>query len=86
LWELKFVMRRASDELRSGSAQEQLFGHAADSLADLADTMRGKEVSEMIGTVSDFARRNPLAFLGCSALIGFAGARLTKASQKRPSA
>lgn len=78
------AFRRASDDLRSGSPQEQVFGHAANSIADLADGIRGKDFSTIIDDVSDLARRNPLAFLGGAALLGFAGARLARASQKRP--
>ncbi|EAR49695.1 hypothetical protein OG2516_03533 [Oceanicola granulosus HTCC2516] len=75
------ALRRASDELRSGSPQEQMFGTMAETLADLSDTVRGKGINEMVSDVADFGRRNPLAFLGGAALLGFAGARLARASQ-----
>lgn len=76
------ALRRASDDLRDGSPQERTFAAAADALADVADTVRGKDLGEMADHLSDFARRNPLAFLGGAALLGFAGARMAKASQR----
>lgn len=76
------ALRHASDELRDGSPQERTFGYMAGTLADLADTVRGKDLGEVVGDLSDFARRNPVAFLGGAALLGFAGVRMAKASQR----
>ena len=75
-------LRRAADELRGGSPQERTFGQMADALADVSDNVRGKDFGEMAGDMSDFARRNPLAFLGGAALLGFAGTRLARASEQ----
>ena len=44
--------------------------------------MRDKDLGEVAGDVSDFARRNPLAFLGGAALLGFAGTRIARASER----
>ena len=41
-----------------------------DGLADMADSVKDQSANDMVGTVSDFARRNPLAFLGGAALLG----------------
>lgn len=76
------ALRRAATELRDGSPQERTFGHMADALADMSDTVRGKDFGEMAGDLSDFARRNPMAFLGGAALLGFAGTRLARASER----
>lgn len=76
------ALRRASDDLRNGSPQERSFGAAADALADFADTVRNKDLGEMVDDMGDFARRNPMAFLGGAALLGFAGVRMAKASQR----
>lgn len=76
------ALRRAAEELRSGSPQERTFGHMADALADMSDSVRDKDLGELAGDVSDFARRNPLAFLGGAALLGFAGTRLARASER----
>jgi len=77
------ALRRASDELRAGSPQERTFGQMAGALADFSDTVREKDLGELAGEVSDFARRNPLAFLGGAALLGFAGTRIARASQRQ---
>ena len=76
------ALRRAADEMRSGSAQERTFGQMASALADASDTIRDKDLGELAGDISNFARRNPLAFLGGAALLGFAGTRLARASQR----
>lgn len=76
------ALRRASDDLREGSPQERSFGAAASALADFSDTIRDKDIGQMVDDLSDFARRNPMAFLGGAALLGFAGVRMAKASQR----
>lgn len=76
------ALRRASDDLRSGSPQERTFGQMASTLADLSDTVRDKDLGEMVDDLSNFARRNPIAFMGGAALLGFAGVRMAKASQR----
>ncbi|MBV7411089.1 hypothetical protein [Maritimibacter sp. DP1N21-5] len=77
------ALRTAADELRSGSPQERTFSQIADSLADASDAVRDKDLGEMVGAVNDFARRNPMIFLGSAALIGFAATRFAKASGDR---
>ncbi|SFB85162.1 hypothetical protein [Tropicimonas isoalkanivorans] len=79
------ALRSASSELRDGSPQEQIFSTAANALADFSDTMRGKDLGQMLSEVNDFGRRNPMAFLGGAALLGFAGMRLARASYRSPS-
>ncbi|NDV02405.1 hypothetical protein [Pseudoroseicyclus tamaricis] len=76
------ALRDASGELRGGSPQEQVFSYMADGLADFADSVRGKSVGDFVADLGDFGRRNPVAFLGGAALLGFAGARLAKASSR----
>lgn len=76
------ALRTAANELREGSPQERSFGKMASTLADLSDTVRDKDVSEMVDDISDYARKNPLGFLAGAALLGFAGTRLAKASRR----
>lgn len=76
------ALRCASDDLREGSPQDRSFGAAASALADLSDTICDKDIGQMGDEMGDFARRNPMAFLGGAALPGFAGARMAKASQR----
>jgi len=74
------ALRTAAEEMRSGSAQERTFSQIAEGLADASEAMRDKDLGEMVGAVSNFARRNPMVFLGSAALIGFAATRFAKAS------
>ena len=76
------ALRTASEELRHGSPQERTFGMVASNLADFADVVREKDLSELVDDMSGFARRNPVAFLGGAALLGFAGVRMAKASRR----
>ncbi|MEH6390174.1 MAG: hypothetical protein V7763_00825 [Sulfitobacter sp.] len=75
------ALRTAADEMRRGSPQERTFSQIADGLADASDSLRDKDLGEMVTAVSDFAKRNPLVFLGSAALIGFAATRFAKASR-----
>lgn len=74
------ALRTAAGELREGSPQERTFGQIAEGLADASDSIRNKDLGEMASDVSNFARRNPLVFLGGAALLGFAASRFVKAS------
>ena len=74
------ALRRAAQEVRDGSPQGSTFSYLADGLADMADSVKGQNVSDLFGIVNDFARRNPVAFLGGAALLGFATSRFAKAS------
>lgn len=76
------ALRTAADEMRSGSAQERTFSQIADGLADASESMRDKDLGELVGAVTDFAKRNPAVFLGSAALIGFAATRFAKASSE----
>ena len=73
-------LRKAADDMRDGSPQARTFGYLAESLAEASDSVRGKDLGEMVHDVSDLARRNPLMFLGGAALLGFAAARFAKAT------
>lgn len=75
------ALRRASAELRAGSPQERSFGQVAEVLAEMSDGIRDKDLRDLVSEASGYARRNPLAFLGGAALLGFAAARFAKAGQ-----
>jgi len=79
------ALRTAAEEMRSGSPQERTFSQIAEGLADASDAMRDKDLGEIVGAVSDFAKRNPMVFLGSAALIGFAATRFAKASSDQSS-
>lgn len=74
------ALRRASEELRGGSAQERTLGQISSSLADASDAIRDKDLGEIVNMASRIARENPALFLGGAALLGFAVSRYAKAS------
>ncbi|TGD65649.1 hypothetical protein EYC08_07125 [Tabrizicola sp. WMC-M-20] len=74
------ALRRASEELRGGSAQERTLGTLASSLADASDQIRDKDLGQIAQMVSKVAREHPVMFLGGAALLGFAASRYAKAS------
>ena len=74
------ALRRASEELRGGSAQERTLGQIADTIADASDSIRDKDIGEILALVSRKGRENPILFLGGAALLGFAASRYAKAS------
>jgi hypothetical protein len=53
---------------------------AADSLEGAADTLQQKSVDDIARSVADFARQQPVAFLGGAVLAGFVLARFLKSS------
>jgi len=74
------ALRTAADDMRSGSPQERMVGQVAGTLADVSDTIRDKDLSEMVHATTRFARQNPAVFLGSAAFLGFAAARFAKSS------
>ena len=76
------ALREVADDLRDGSLQERTFGQLAQSLADVSDAVREKDLGALSRDVSDFARRNPLLFFGSAALLGFAAARMMSKDRK----
>jgi gas vesicle protein len=75
------ALRTAADDLREGSAQERTFAQIADTLADAADAIRGKDLGEMVSEATQMARRNPMTFLGGAALLGFTAVRFARAGR-----
>ena len=76
------ALRDAGSDLREGSPQERAISSMADNLADAADAFANRDLGSLMADASAFARRNPTAFLGGAALLGFAAARFAKASQR----
>ena len=52
---------------------------AANTVASLASTLRGKEVEELVADTRDFVKKSPVIAIGAAAAIGFVLARLVKA-------
>jgi len=74
------ALEDAAGGMEDGTPQH-LLREASRGLSRLSDTMRGRSMSELIGELSAFGRRNPTAFLGAAAATGFALARFGMASE-----
>lgn len=61
---------QAAHYIRLASAQIQ----------DVADTVRERNVRELVGNVQDFARNQPTLFFGGAMILGFAALRFLKSS------
>ncbi len=75
-------IRNAGQEFGDDSYQAQAAEYLASNLTQAADMIRGKDLGELVDDVTEFARRNPALFLGGAALLGFAAARMMKASER----
>jgi len=72
-------LEAAARELE-GSPQHELLHEAAEGLKQISHALDGKSIGELVSELSDFGRRNPLAYLGGAAFAGFALARFARAS------
>jgi hypothetical protein len=75
------TIRRVSTDMQTDQPQIAEFAStAADRAEDLARYLRETDVREMIGNVENFARRQPLLFLGGAFVLGVAASRFIKAA------
>ncbi|NOE20798.1 hypothetical protein GS634_21925 [Ruegeria atlantica] len=65
----------AAEAFEAGSAQHQVMSKIADSMENVAAQVRNTDLRTVNRKVSDFARQNPLLFIGSAALVGFAATR-----------
>ena len=78
-------LRKAGSEIEPNSSIATMFDRAADTVSGLADSLNATDPREMVDEVRRFARRQPGAFLGLSALAGFAAVRFLRAGSTTPS-
>ena len=79
------ALKTASDDLR-GRGQDSAaawIGQAAAGLERASGIMRERGIDDLVGTVEEFARRQPVAFIGGAVVAGFGLARLMKSSADR---
>jgi gas vesicle protein len=73
------IIRRTAYEFDTDMPQA---GHyirkAAAQIENVSEAMRNKNMSEIVGNVQDFARKQPTAFFGAAVLVGFAAVRFLK--------
>ena len=62
------------DSLQARAAQQ-----VADQIEGVAQHLRGTDLNKVIHDTSEFARRNPLLFIGGAAILGLAATRFLKA-------
>jgi hypothetical protein len=75
------ALRRAARESGDGSAAiSRIAETAADSLQRVSDTLRSKDLDGLVRDAESFARRQPLAFIGAAAVVGYLAVRFLKAS------
>ena len=55
----------------------------ADNAEKLSSLVRDNDVDQLLAIAQDFGRRQPVAFLGAAALLGFAASRFVTASAQR---
>jgi methyl-accepting chemotaxis protein len=53
---------------------------ASEQMQGVADTVRERDVRELVGEVQDFARRQPTLFFGGAVVLGFAALRFLKST------
>jgi hypothetical protein len=77
------MIRRSASEFDSGLPQAgQYIRKAASQLENVSDAMRNRDMSEIVGNVQEFARKQPTAFFGAAVLLGFAAVRFLKSGSE----
>src|SRR5690606_200792 len=78
------ALRRATTDLeQTNGASANYARMIADNAEKLSATIRDNDVDQLLGMAQDFGRRQPVAFMGAAALLGFAASRFVLASAKR---
>ncbi|HYH45123.1 MAG TPA: hypothetical protein VEG34_05510 [Thermoanaerobaculia bacterium] len=73
-----------ADDLRGDQAWiANMLDEGVRQLGGLADGLKSRDLGSLMGAVETFARRQPALFAGASVALGFAAARLAKASAER---
>ncbi|KIT17525.1 hypothetical protein [Jannaschia aquimarina] len=75
-------VRAAGYEFGDDSYPAYAADYIAGTLSDAARAIEERDVRGMVGEVSSFARANPALFLGAAAVLGFAVARMMKATSR----
>jgi|SRR3954447_16879663 hypothetical protein len=73
-----------ADDLRKliDSSASRLAESASGALQRLSESVRGKDVNQLLQEAESFARRQPVAFLGAAAIAGFLAVRFLKSSNQ----
>jgi len=72
---------RAANEFEAELPQAAHYiRQASEQIQGVADTVRERDVRELVGEVQDFARRQPTLFFGGAVVLGFAALRFLKST------
>jgi hypothetical protein len=77
------VERVASDLEGQNASTAHYARMIADNADKLSSLVRDNDVDQLLAKAQDFGRRQPVAFLGAAALLGFAASRFVTASAQR---
>lgn len=79
------ALRHASSDLdeQGQSLVSGVVRQAADGLERVSGAMRSNDMDDLVGSIEDFARRQPAVFIGSAVLAGFGIARFMKSSSER---
>lgn len=78
------ALRHTSKTLSAGAdspAVDDYLGRTATRVEGLSDYVQTKSLSDMVGDVERFARKEPLLFVGSALVLGVLGGRFLKSSQ-----
>ena len=77
------AVKKARDELdRDGSPVSGFVGQAADGLERLSRSLQNTSAPDMLDSVREFGRRNPVSFIAASVLAGLALGRFAQSSSR----
>jgi hypothetical protein len=80
------AIHRVADQLSADQATAPVAGYAHDlagGISRMSENVRSNSIDDLVAVVQDFGRRQPVAFLGASALAGFVASRFVMASAHR---
>ena len=77
-------MQRVAADLEANNGSSAGYARMiADNAEKLSDTIRDKDIDQILAIAQDFGRKQPVAFMGAAALLGFAASRFLLASASR---
>src|SRR5688572_18583144 len=77
------AVNKVAGELEANDASTATYARTlADTVNSFSETIKNKDVDELFAMAQDFGRKQPVAFMGAAALMGFAASRFLMASAK----
>lgn len=78
------AMNKVAGELEGNNASSASYARMiADGASRISDNIKNNDVDSIMHMAQDFGRKQPAAFIGAAALLGFAASRFLLASAKR---